>query len=180
MNGIAEKIKKARQMKGYTLKEMNARTGLSVSFLSQVENGSSSLAITSLKKIADALEVPIKAFFDDYEEHSYVTKSEEQHPFKLEKANIEYRRLSGDFPDRKIETILVKMGSNEKHREIFTHPGEELVYILEGVLIVNLDGKEYLLKKGDTMHYPSNIPHFWINPIDRENKFLSTTTQVFF
>ncbi|MCS4481543.1 helix-turn-helix domain-containing protein [Clostridium botulinum] len=33
-----------------------------MSFLSQVENNSSSLAITSLKKIADALNVPITYF----------------------------------------------------------------------------------------------------------------------
>lgn len=45
-----------------TLKEFSTATGLSVSFLSQVERGTTSLAITSLKKIADALVVPMVYF----------------------------------------------------------------------------------------------------------------------
>lgn len=45
-----------------TLKNLSEKTNLSISFLSQIERGSSSLAITSLKKIADAFGVPITYF----------------------------------------------------------------------------------------------------------------------
>ncbi len=63
INEIAEKIRNLRKEKNLTLKDLGEKTGLSISFLSQVENSSSSLAITSLKKIADALNVPITYFF---------------------------------------------------------------------------------------------------------------------
>ncbi|MDY0393443.1 helix-turn-helix transcriptional regulator [Virgibacillus halophilus] len=46
-----------------TLKDLAECTGLSVSFLSQVERGTSSLAITSLKKISDAFGMHITYFF---------------------------------------------------------------------------------------------------------------------
>ncbi len=62
INEIAEKIRNLRKEKNLTLKDLGEKTGLSISFLSQVENNSSSLAITSLKKIADALNVPITYF----------------------------------------------------------------------------------------------------------------------
>ena len=55
MEEIAKRFKKLRNQQNLTLKEISDKTGLSISFLSQVERGTSSLAITSLKKIADAL-----------------------------------------------------------------------------------------------------------------------------
>ncbi len=51
INEIAEKIRNLRKEKNLTLKDLSEKTGLSISFLSQVENNSSSLAITSLKKL---------------------------------------------------------------------------------------------------------------------------------
>ena len=69
MDLISERIRQLRTQNKLTLKDLSQKTGLSVSFLSQVENGSSSLAITSLKKIADSLNVSIKIFFDYFEEH---------------------------------------------------------------------------------------------------------------
>nr|WP_319801597.1 helix-turn-helix transcriptional regulator [Bhargavaea beijingensis] len=50
MEEVYKEIKRLRQSNGYTLKDLSNKTGLSISFLSQVERGSSSLAITSLKK----------------------------------------------------------------------------------------------------------------------------------
>ena len=64
MDEISEKIRTLRRENNLTLKELSEKTGLSISFLSQVENGTSSLAITSLKKIADALNVPINTFLE--------------------------------------------------------------------------------------------------------------------
>lgn len=59
MEKIGEKIKSLRFEKGMTLKDLSLKTGLSISFLSQIERGSSSIAITSLKKIADSFNVAL-------------------------------------------------------------------------------------------------------------------------
>lgn len=60
MDEVYKRIRDLRKKHDYTLKDLSDKTGLSVSFLSQVERGATTLAITSLKKIADAFEVPIK------------------------------------------------------------------------------------------------------------------------
>lgn len=78
INEIAEKIRNLRKEKNLTLKDLGEKTGLSISFLSQVENNSSSLAITSLKKIADALNVPITYFFKSPELHKYLVKNKKE------------------------------------------------------------------------------------------------------
>lgn len=180
MDSISERIRALRTQNKLTLKDLSEKTGLSVSFLSQVENGSSSLAITSLKKIADSLNVSIKIFFDDFEEHKYLVKKEEHKEFRLEGSNFSYARLSGDFPNRNTEIIAVTIAPNEKHNEIFEHFGEEFVYVLEGTLTITLDCEDHTLTPGDSMHYPSTLPHRWSNTTDEKTKILSMTTQTYF
>lgn len=63
---IGETIRALRKERGLTLKQMARRTGLSVSLLSQIERAESSASISSLYKIAVALDVPIKELFGEY------------------------------------------------------------------------------------------------------------------
>lgn len=180
LNEIAEKIKALRKDSNLTLKDLSEKTNLSVSFLSQVENGSSSLAITSLKKIADAFEVPMTYFFKSMEVHNFHVKTQEQDAFKIEGSNSEFIRISGDFSDRVLEALIVTIPGGQSHGHTYNHPGEEFVYVIEGALIANVDGKEYLVKKGDTIHYPSTIMHQWTNPLETPIKVLSIVTPAIF
>ncbi|MBU3189918.1 XRE family transcriptional regulator [Clostridium bowmanii] len=177
---ISGKIRNLRKEKNLTLKDLSMKTGLSVSFLSQVENGYSSLAITSLKKIAEALNVTMNYFFKTPEIHNFLVKSEEEKVFKIEGSNSEFIRISGDFPGRKIESMIVILPPKEMHGSNSNHPGEEFVYVLEGALIVNLAGTDYLVKAGDSIQYPSTKDHSWLNPLNQNTKFLIVVTPLIF
>ncbi|MEM1418017.1 MAG: response regulator [Myxococcota bacterium] len=63
---IGETIRGLRKERGLTLKQMARRTGLSVSLLSQIERAESSASISSLYKIATALEARIQDLFGEY------------------------------------------------------------------------------------------------------------------
>lgn len=180
MDEVSNKIRSFRLQQNLTLKELSEKTGLSISFLSQVERGGSSLAITSLKKIADAFNVPITHFFESYKNQNYYVKKADQKPFQIESSSLFYTRLAGEFSGRSLEPILVVMPPGLKQDNVFNHPGEEFFYVLEGVVIFNVDGTEYIVKAGESIHYPSNLPHFWLNPLDHEAKILGITTPVIF
>ena len=177
---ISEKIRNLRKEQNLTLKDLSIKTGLSVSFLSQVENGYSSLAITSLKKIAQSLNVTMNYFFKTPETHNFLVKAEEQNSFKIEGSNSEFIRISGDFTGRKIESIIIIIPPEQMHGSKSNHPGEEFVYVLEGALIVNLAGIDYLVKAGDSIQYLSTTDHSWINPLNQNTKLLSVTTPLIF
>lgn len=78
MEDISKKIKSLRLEKEMTLKDLGEETGLSVSFLSQIERGNSSLAITSLKKISDAFNINITYFFREIENYNFAVRESEQ------------------------------------------------------------------------------------------------------
>ena len=59
---VGEHIRQRRKELGYSLRQLGTRTSLTASFLSQVENDQCSPSLTSLQRIATALEVPMFAF----------------------------------------------------------------------------------------------------------------------
>ncbi len=180
MEHISKKIREIRTQQELTLKDLSEKTGLSVSFLSQVERGSSSLAITSLKKIADALGTTITSFFTEHSEQSFFVNKEAQEPFRLEGSNVDYVRLGGVFAGRMLEPLLVTLPSESKRTVTFNHPGEEFYYVLAGKVIFNVNGEEFTVGPGESLHFPSHLPHFWLNPWKEAAQILCVLTPVIF
>lgn len=63
---IGKNIRRMRKELNLTLKQMSRRTGLSVSLLSQIERAESSASVSSLYKLARALDVKLTELFGDY------------------------------------------------------------------------------------------------------------------
>ncbi len=63
---IGRRIREVRKQRELTLKQMGRRTNLSVSLLSQIERAESSASVSSLYKIANALDVRIVELFGDF------------------------------------------------------------------------------------------------------------------
>jgi DNA-binding NtrC family response regulator len=63
---IGRNIRELRKSRGLTLKQMSRRTKLSVSLLSQIERAESSASVSSLFKVATALDVRITELFGEF------------------------------------------------------------------------------------------------------------------
>jgi transcriptional regulator with XRE-family HTH domain len=164
---IAEEIRRIRKNKGITLKKLSEDTELSISFLSQIERGISSMTITSLKKIADALGVTMQDLVSIEENQQFTRKKENQLVMRLEKSFPTYIPLSGQFEGRKLESLILKMAPHDDI-DTSTHAGEEFYYVVSGSAIFTVGDDEYIVSKGETIHYPSTIPHKVSNPNDVE------------
>lgn len=68
MSSIGERIKKSRNERGLSLRELASKVDLSASFLSQIEQGKASPSIENLKKIATSLDVKVSYLIEDEEE----------------------------------------------------------------------------------------------------------------
>ncbi|NEW09051.1 cupin domain-containing protein [Paenibacillus sp. SYP-B3998] len=180
MESIYEKIRLLRTQHNMTLKDLSIKTGLSISFLSQVERGNSSLAITSLQKIGEALQVPITYFFEEPANDSYFLPEKERKRFQIGGSHVVYVRLGGDFPDRALEPIHITLPPQQQQEVAFNHPGEEFYFILEGKVVTVVDGKEHEMSKGDTIHFPSTLDHTWYNHSDEPAQILCVLTPVIF
>lgn len=172
MDDIGKKIKDLRIEKRLTLQEVAEKTGLSASFLSQVERSKSSITLQSLSKISDALNVSRSYFFSDEREVTEIFRGHTEENLNLHKANFVYQSLSGKIEHPIFEPMLVVLLPDEPNVTTSTHQGQEFVYVLEGTLTVLINDKETELEPGDSFHIDSSTPHTWYNKTSKHVKLL--------
>ena len=167
---IGEKIKALRTSQNMTLKQLSEKTNLSTGFLSQMERGMSSIAIDTLENIAGVLGVSLTSFFD--EEPVKDISDPVVHSFALPAVQVGSQIIqhilshdvsSFDFLPR-IFTLLPLANTAEENLEMYTHNGEEFIYILEGIATIQVGSSQYTLYPGDSIQIHSNESH---NTLDR-------------
>ncbi|MBS7527494.1 helix-turn-helix transcriptional regulator [Fusibacter paucivorans] len=179
IDDIGKKLKKIRTDKNITLKQLSEKTSLSISFISQVERGVSSLTVTSLKKIADALGVSLNDVVTYKENDSYAYKKD--HPVFLRMRNdyASHQIVSGKFDGKKLEGIIFTIAANTE-MDSFAHEGEEFHYVIKGKADFYIDDVKYVVEAGDTIHFPSTIDHKICNSTDDEIVIMSVLTPSLF
>ena len=61
--------------------------------------------------------------------------------------------------DRKADPFIVTVEPNDKPLHLNSHPGQEFNMILEGTLLLSINGKELTLNEGDSVYFDSNKLH---------------------
>lgn len=174
---IGIKIKELRKAKRFTLMELSRMAGISVSFLSQIENGKSALTVVTLNKIANALNVPMKEFFEEGTEKEEYVRNGSGHALEgMQRAYESISILSGRFDNRVQDAFRMTMAPHFEKFEELDHPGEEFYYILKGQMTVVIDGIEHTAYEGESIHFPSTHPHKIINKGDEELEMIAVIT----
>lgn len=178
MKELGGKIRQLRKSRKLTLKNLSQSTSLSISFLSQLENGKSSATLESLKKIAENLGVNPSYFFQEAmeEKESSVLRNTSA-VSDLDQSHFIYRDLTANMRNPLFSPILVILKPGENHGNPFTHKGQEFLYVLEGMLTVLLSGKEYFLHPFDSIFIDATKPHYWLNKTESPIKFLCISAE---
>lgn len=175
------KIKKIRKQKKMTLKNMSEKTGFSISFLSQMERGVSPITLTSLKKIASALDVQIKELFIEPElKEEFVRRGSDIELQGLQRNYKQFSVLSGRFDNRKMDIFHLVMKPQFIDFEAGSHDGEEFYYVLKGCGIFIIEGMEHSISAGETIHFPSGKKHQVQNRENTELEMLCVLTPPLF
>lgn len=160
---VASQIRDLRKAKKLTLKEFSKRCGLSTGHLSQVERGVSEVSLSSLKAIADALEVKISWFFQETDrpceqEQGFIVRAGQRRQLKFTGTGISEELMS---PDLKGESLMVmtqiEPGAGDPIE--VSRPVEESGVVLAGELELWIAEKQFLLTQGDSFRIPKNAPH---------------------
>jgi transcriptional regulator with XRE-family HTH domain len=182
---VGKAIRTLRKKKGLSLRELSQLAGLSTGFLSMVERGRSSLALTSLNNIAKALDTDLADLFASERKvrvsHPlpHVSRAEEDGRLFIASSERVYKVLSPRAPGLVFEPLLVTVKPNSELEEPYSHEGEEFAYVVEGELIFSVEGKEYRLGSGDSIHLLSTVPHAIHNDTEVPAKVLWVLTPRF-
>lgn len=156
---LGEKIRAKRMEKQLTLKDLAEKTGVTQGFLSQVERDITDPSITSLRRIAHALEVPIFYFLMDEEKTNPVVRKNERKVLKFPDSHLTFELLSPDL-NRSLEMMMARLEPGAVTcEEPLTHPGEENILVIQGRMKIQIGEDNHILGEGDSIYYFSSIPH---------------------
>lgn len=162
---IGPKIRRLRLRKKLGLVQLGEHTGLSPAMLSKIECGHLFPTLPTLLRIALVFGVGLDHFFredSDRPVHAVVRKADRiRLPEKAGRASPAYHFESLDYPvsDRKLNGYYVEFGEEDERSEPHEHPGAEIIYVLRGELVVDLEGEEFTLDQGDSMYFDCAHPH---------------------
>ncbi|MFI5829079.1 helix-turn-helix domain-containing protein [Streptomyces sp. NPDC051578] len=153
---IGAGIRRRRRSLDLTLAEVAASTGLSSPFLSQVENDRARPSMRSLQLIADALETTAVQLMAAAETPRRVNVVRADADPGLDPAARVRPLVRGHHQMHALEFT----GDHDADRA-FEHRNDELMYVADGSVEVEADGRTHRLGRGDTLYLSGGVRHRW-------------------
>ena len=176
---LTDRLRHRRKELKLTLKDVADKSGLSFSFISQVERGLTMPSLTSLVALARALDSPINQFLEQPGSNAADTRHNRRVSYALGPNSATYERLSTKFPGSVLNSALITEPPGRR-TEPMSHEGEEFIFMVDGALTVEIEGVVYLLEQGDSLHFASTRTHTTWNHTDRPAIMLHTCTMEYF
>lgn len=162
---IGERIKFLRQRKHMGLVELGRYTGLSASFLSQLETGRVVPTLRNLARIAMVFSRDLSYFFEPERPELFKIQraSERQRLPQTGAADPDYFFESlGQVPaEQMIAPYVAEFlpGNGRRTPTPHQHTGAEFMYMLSGRLRLLHEGRSEVLERGDAVYFDPSVKH---------------------
>ncbi len=185
--GIGLRLAELRARRGLQVSALARKVHVSPSLISQIERGQSRPSVSTLFALAEALEVPVDAFFRDGDQRAapepsprlglagddstaeraerHVVRRAQRSAIDIE-GGVRWERLTPAPLDELEFMELVYGPGAESHPALYRHPGMEMVMVLSGRLVIFLGFDRHELGPGDSICFPSSQPHRYLNPTE--------------
>jgi transcriptional regulator with XRE-family HTH domain len=176
IQAIAMRICDLREICGLTQRQVSEASGVPLDDYMAYEKGTRDFSFSHLFNIAKALGVDISDLLtgESPKLRGYVlTRAGEGLAFERRKA-YHYRHLAYNFRNKKSEPFLVSVAydGQTSGKTAHAHEGQEFDYLLEGRMMVELDGNKVYLEPGDSIYYDSSLPHA-MYALEADAKFIA-------
>jgi transcriptional regulator with XRE-family HTH domain len=177
---FGEKIRTVRERKGYTLKMVAQKAGVSESLVSQIERNRVSPAIDTLLTLADVLDINLEFLFEEYRRKRPVQIVRATERKTISEDDVTYEELAkpvesdGQYA---VEAFMVEIPvGSHTHRGSYGHLGREIGFIMQGKGQLHYENLVYNLNEGDSVSFSASSPHTLANTGDTPLKAFWTVS----
>jgi len=160
---IGQRLKGLREALDMTTEEFAGSCNIPVSEYLMYESGEKDLTISTLKGIASKhnIDVSVLMFADEPRMSSYFLTRKGKGLAVNRVEAYSYQTLAGGFNNRKAEIFEVTVEPKDDAVEVYqnTHTGQEFNMVLEGRMLLQINGKDLILEEGDSIYFDSGLPH---------------------
>ncbi len=155
---IGEKIRVVRQQKGFTLKELSEKCGISTSMISKIETAQTLPPISTYANITSGLGISIGELFqlDLQEPDISIVRSNDRQV--TSRGTYVGSPLAYHKKQKKMEPFLFEYPIGGKSPN-FRHDNEEMIFVIEGRLEFKYGAEKIILEKGDCAYCNGKIIH---------------------
>jgi transcriptional regulator with XRE-family HTH domain len=171
---LGERIQHLRVEHRYSIRKLASLAGVSASLISDVERGKVEPSISTLKRVAEALDTTLIYFFSEPTGgNGRVVKAGERRILGEDSASGVRFELASPSDADSIEAIFGRydIGASTGEAPV-THDGEEWGMVLRGRLKVWVGDEIYFLEPGDAIYFPSNVPHRMANVAEDVTEYI--------
>jgi transcriptional regulator with XRE-family HTH domain/KaiC/GvpD/RAD55 family RecA-like ATPase len=164
------RLKELRTKRGISQTDLAKLVGVTPSTISQIESNMIYPSLPGLIKIAEVLTVEVSSLFQEKGEirNRVIFPAAEAVEVKLhglpEEAVSAKSLTPLDFEQKAEPLLLEVQPKREIPAHFFLHKGEEMGYLLSGVLQVKMEKTVYTVRPGDVIYLTSEMPSQWKNP----------------
>ena len=174
---FGSKLREARTAAGLTIADVAERTGLSTSYVSQLERDQANPSLSALHRVAAAVGLELSDFFGESGAprpgQALPVVEEEKVPTRVLRRNrrktlkyagslVTYELLCPDLQHAlQVHKTTCPVGTHSD--DPISHPGEELALVLKGVMELTVGEETYLLEAGDTIYFDGGKVHHWVS-----------------
>ena len=163
IKSIANRLRGLREVLELSAQEVAESCHLRVEEYMALESGESDISVNVLQTIARryGISLDVLMFGEEPKMNAYfITRAGAGVSVERRKA-YKYEALASGFRDRKADPVIVTVepAPTDAPMHLNSHEGQEMNYVLEGRLLLSLNGKELVLNVGDSLYFDSSLPH---------------------
>lgn len=162
---VGSRLRELRTERGMSMRGLGRASGLSTNALSMIERGKTSPSVSTLYKVATALNVPITAFFRMEPQRQEIVFCKADQRTRIPIPRGQWEGLGGEIFIGGVEPLMLTLqaGANSG-RFGMIHSGHEFVFCLDGQLEYEVEEQRFLLESGDSLIFAAQLQHRWRNP----------------
>ena len=179
---LGDKVREIRKSRNITLGQLAEASGLTASYISQMERNLTEPSISSLRKIAQVLQLPVYAFLEEDTAHTFVIRKDGRKRLHFQQSGISYEYLTpvgaGEDSNPMLEIVEFTLEPGKWTNDVhLSHAhAEECIIVTEGAVTVDCVTEKVILNKGDSIYLKSNTPHNVYNHTEETAAAMFCTT----
>lgn len=170
---IGERIRQERLVRRWTLDQLAAAAGVSRRLIVTLEQGAANPSVGTLLRLSEALGVGLPALVEPPSNGAVkVTRRGEGAVLWTGAAGGRGVLVAGTESPDVVELWDWTLGPAERHvSEAHAAGTRELLQVIEGGLVVEVDDDVHVLATGDAITFPGDLQHAYANPGDAVVRF---------
>lgn len=175
MPDVGKILKHLRARHRLTVRDVAERSGLSPSFVSAVERGESDISLGRLARLAQFFDQDLGTFLGFTAHLSRPNFVGEEKRSKVRRGKgVEYQALH--LPGIDLDFIIVRMAPRSSFDRELAHEGIDVVYVLEGDIVMRIDDADYPMTADECCVYSAGYPHLMRNDAAKPAVVVAVTT----